>query len=372
MNSHQDETPEVKSKNKIIKVLTGKKYAWVFVGILFILAAAFLLIYISHNLKVADTEEEPLDFSLGEPAELMPADMRPRLLDGVFVDKNIQETPIYAVMIDNHRDAWPPAGLSQARLVIEAEAEGGMTRYLAFYNTEQAIDKIGPVRSARPYFIDWAAEWSALYVHVGGSPAALAKMVKEDTLHINEFYNEFYFWRDRVNGRFAPHNVFTSSELMRAYLQKREVNDSPAFSWLYKNAADYDQRPATHTIAVDYELIGYDVAWEYNRDDNEYVRYLGGDIHQDEDGEWIKAANVVLMRVSARTIDQLLRLEMDNIGSGEAMVCQEGACQEAIWKKPSKTAKLRFYDEEGSEEIELIRGTTWVEAVRPEISVNIQ
>jgi hypothetical protein len=154
-------------------------------------------------------------------------------------------------------------------------------------------------------------------------------------------------------------------------MEEREINQSLAFPWLYRNASTYENRTGTNTIAIDFELIGYDVKWEYKIDDNEYQRSIGGELHRDEDGKQISTKNLILMTVSAQTLDDELRLAMNHIGTSTAIICNEGVCNDVIWKKPSETAKLRFYDMD-DKEVELIRGTTWIEVVRPEIEVIIE
>ncbi|MDO9510072.1 MAG: DUF3048 domain-containing protein, partial [Candidatus Magasanikbacteria bacterium] len=155
-----------------------------------------------------------------------------------FIDKmtglpsdNVADTDpkAIAVMIDNHPDAFPLNGVNEAKIVYEAPVEGGMTRFMAIYSSVQKIDKVGPVRSARPDYFDWAKEYGIpLYLHCGGSSEAL-KILKTERgmVDVNEFYSSQYFWRD--NSRFAPHNLYVSSLLW----QKIFITKSPAdTSWL--------------------------------------------------------------------------------------------------------------------------------------------
>ena len=97
-----------------------------------------------------------------------------RILDGVYLSDGESEKYPVAVMIDNKYEARPWSGLSYAGLVFEAPVEGGITRFLAVYSSSREIKKIGPVRSIRPYYLDWASGYGALMAHIGGSPAALA------------------------------------------------------------------------------------------------------------------------------------------------------------------------------------------------------
>ena len=122
---------------------------------------------------------------------------------------NGKDRPI-AVMIDNHKSAMPQANLSEAELVYEIIVEYGETRLMAIYKGDN-LDKIGPIRSARDYFVDYALENDAIYVHFGESPQAeeaIDKYFVPDINGINE--SEKYF--RRTNSRYAPHNVVTDTK----------------------------------------------------------------------------------------------------------------------------------------------------------------
>lgn len=293
-------------------------------------------------------------------------DCKPRLIDGVLVKKGEENIFPLAVVIENHSDARPQAGLSQANLVIEAEVEGGITRFLAFFAENNKPERIGPIRSARPYFVDWSRGLSSLYVHVGGSPEALAKIIKENVLDLNEFYNERYFWRDGSN--VAPHNVFTSGDNLDKYLDKKGLDKGDFIPWEFKDEAGFDARGEVSSISINFKRELYSVEWKYNKKENEYVRYMAGALHKDESGNLIKAKNIAIAYVDAKVLDAKLRLKMDDIGEGNSVVCMDGFCSEGKWKKLSSTSRIRFYDSNNNE-IEFDRGTTWMEVVRPEIEV---
>lgn len=293
-------------------------------------------------------------------------DCKPRLIDGVFVPEGQDNLPLLAIIIENHTDARPQAGLSEANLVVEAEAEGGITRLLAFYADDEIPERIGPIRSARPYFLDWSKEFSALFVHVGGSPEALAKIVKDNILNLNEFYNEKYFWRDRVN--VAPHNVFTSGENLNNYLSLKGLRSGDFIPWEFKDEAPFDERGDSQGIKINFQRDYYSVEWKHNKEENSYIRYLAGEAHLSENGDFIKAKNIAIAVMSQKVLDRELRLKIENIGEGRSVVCMDGKCNEGKWKKSSSSSRMRFYDNE-NKEIHFNRGTTWIEVVKPEIEL---
>ena len=174
-------------------------------------------------------------------------------LTGASIYAPLVELPqVFAVMIDNHEDAWPPSGIDQAFLVIEAPVEAAIPRLLAFFSSEEDVAEIGPVRSARPYYLDWANELDALYVHVGGSNAALDLIASGGTFDFNQYWWGEYFWR--AGNRFAPHNVFTSTTLMNEFVTRRTeagvVPERLYDVWLFK---DPEPSKSESSLHVDFD-----------------------------------------------------------------------------------------------------------------------
>jgi len=291
-----------------------------------------------------------------------------RKIDGVLVPANQAEIYPVAVIIENHPEARPSVALAEANLVYEAEVEGGITRYMAIYADGRDIEAIGPIRSVRPYFIDWARELSAMTIHCGGSPEALAILARGEVLDLNEFYNGDFFWRDeRI---LAPHNIFTSSKNLYQYLENKGITRSVLLSWQYKDDLVLEERPRSGEINIGYKKPDYVVKWLYNPEDNKYSRYLANEQHRDLSGKPITAKNIIIEYVEAEVIDDELRLKMNHIGSGEAIICLDGNCNKGKWKKLTSAARTRFYNEQ-SEEIKFNTGTTWIEVVRPERDISI-
>ncbi len=285
-----------------------------------------------------------------------------RAIDGVYVEADQSNNYPVAVMIENLVTSRPPSGLSQANIVYEALAEGGITRFMALYAGQFiTLPEIGPVRSARPYYLDWALEYNALYAHVGGSPQALADIRTYDVFDLNQFYNSQYFWRDQE--RFAPHNLYTSGEKLAFALRDNEADEEGDFSsWQYKDEAPLSGRPADEkNITIDFSSFNYKVEYKYDRDENDYLRYQAGEVHEDKDGTPIRVKNIVVQKLKTYLVDEN-RLGMDTVGDGEAIIFQDGTAIEGRWVKSAKTERTMFYDTMG-DEIEFNAGTTWVEAV---------
>lgn len=280
-----------------------------------------------------------------------------RLFDGVMDAPQSEKSRPYAVMIDNYPAARPQFGLSSASLVYEIPVEGSVTRYLAFFLPETAPAKIGPVRSARDYFLDFAKEFEATYVHCGGSPEALALVKNLGNSDLNEFYKGPYFWREQ--SRPAPHNVLTSGEKLNRYRLDYPEKSDYFEAWKYKTT-ETNQITKIPRIDIKYKNE-YAVYWQYDNTTNKYLRFLDQKIHQDESGAEIKADNLIVHLSSFQVIDEKLRLKMTNTSSGQALLCQNGDCLVGQYKKDGSD-RTKYYLKDGTEFV-FNAGVTWVEVI---------
>lgn len=292
-------------------------------------------------------------------------------LTGASLSEPGELPQVFSVMIDNHEEAWPPAGIEDAFLVIEAPVEAGISRMLAFYSEEQDVEKIGPVRSARPYYLDWAAELDALYTHVGGSNAALDQIASGGTFDINQYWWGDFFWRENGN-RYAPHNVFTSTALLRDFYEMREeAGFAPTRLydvWTFKDPEPTREESRLH---IDFWAPVYVVDWMYDKQVGRYVREQFGEPHVSESGVQITADNVAVVITDVEIIDNVGRREIRTSGEGEGYVLQDGRVIEATWKKPSTSERLKFYDRATGVEIIMNAGVTWIEVVGSEEDIII-
>lgn len=284
-----------------------------------------------------------------------------RKLDGLAVNEKPELTIPYAIMIENKDDSRPPAGVSRASIIYEAPAEAGITRFLAIYDPNQDIEKIGPVRSARDYYLDWASPYYPLYAHVGGSPQSLAKIPQTNVYDLNEFYNWKYFWR--AGDRYAPHNVYTSTDRLAEAIQDKEIAENHNFeTWRFKDDRIIED-PGAQKIVVDFSIPTYEVTWQWTSNTNEYIRLHNvSQPHLDEDGTEIITKNIAVIATEAYVIDNEGRLKLRTTGKGKAWIFRDGEVTEGIWSKPDTESPLKFYDVTGRD-IELNRGPTWVEVI---------
>ena len=254
-------------------------------------------------------------------------------------------------------------------MVYEAPAEGNITRFLAIFPKNSEVKKVGPVRSARPYYLDWISEYDgAMYMHVGGSPEALEKISAYKISDVNEFYRGSYFWRD--SARSAPHNVYTSSDLWKEVAQQYfpEILKNEFESWSFANATSSCAQNCAMQIEIPFLLPSYDVIWKYNADIGKYDRFHGRVAHIDSEGNPVRANTVVVQHVSDKILDDVGRRALGTIGSGKAEVYVLGNKIEGTWVKDSRTARTKFLDASG-QKIAFAPGKIWIEVVPENIFV---
>ena len=309
-------------------------------------------------------------------------------------EKDLWETrrPL-VVMIENHQDARPQSGLSLSDVVYEAVAEGGITRFAAvYYCTAAAFDvQIGPVRSARTYFLDFASEYGdkPLYAHIGGAntdgPAdALSQIEDYGWAGINDL-NQFsigypVFWRDyerlgrEVN---TEHTMYsTTNKLWQYAADKRLLTnvdkkgkewDTAFVSWKFKDETAKEKRPETQTIGLNFwsGYNDYAVRWIYDKNTNVYMRENGGQPHIDLDtDEQLYSKTVIIQFMTEKNADDGYENNAHMLygtkGSGRTLIFQDGTVTEGKWQKTKRTDRTIFVDSKGKE-VSFNRGRLWVE-----------
>lgn len=294
-----------------------------------------------------------------------------RYYDGVCMEDDDYDRRLVAVMIENHTASRPQSGLADAAIVYEAPVEANFTRFLALYPFKDYVHKIGPVRSARPYYLDWVEEYGApMYMHVGGSPEALEQIVQRDMFDVNEFSYGWYFWRSK--DRYAPHNTYTSSKLYDAAWEKYgdKYDDYYVTStWEYSDELDCvngdENDPLSacvEEVKITFALPSYITRWKYNTSTAQFDRYQTEGQHIDADGTPIVADTVIVQEVSSKVIDAIGRKKIGTLGLGAATIFANGTVTEGRWEKTSKTGKTMWYDD-NNQPIPLKPGKIWIEVV---------
>jgi hypothetical protein len=273
-----------------------------------------------------------------------------------------QKRPI-SIMIENSTNARPQSGIANAEMVFEAVAEGGITRFLAVYQCQEAIKEIGPVRSARIYYVDWAKGLDALYSHIGGSPDGLEEIESLNVADLNQFALGNYYWRS--TDRLAPHNVYTTLEkLYEAAKSKKLDTNGKIDSLKYKKEAKSAELTITSaTLKVNFSSVNYNIIWTYNKTKNNWLRSQGGANHTDAlNQKQVSAKNIAIAYTTITTRSDG-RKDVITTGTGDGVVYVDGKEIKATWKKKTASDMLRFYNATTKKEIEFNPGNLWIEFV---------
>jgi hypothetical protein len=282
-------------------------------------------------------------------------------------------------MVDDLRPARPQAGFADASVVWQAPAEGGIPRYMMLFQ-EGDPPSVGPVRSARDYFVAWAAEWKAIYVHAGGSPGALGLLRAEGRGQLVWNADEFrwggrYLWR--VKTRSSPHNVYTDGKHLRSLQKALKAPDPegpPAAAWRFAAARPLQRRPVGGRLQVVYPANT--ITYAYDRPTNTYLRSVTGEKAQVDAGTKVRVAptNVVIMLMSfapLRDGTTKKRLEAGYIGSGTAWIATNGRTIKGTWRKRAIDEPTQFLDAAGRP-VTLTIGQTFVQVMAKGSKVSIK
>ena len=308
------------------------------------------------------------------PVNEKPSRIR-RFSDGVMVDSGKENLRPRSVMVENLVTIRPQRGLSRANIVYETLAEGGIARFLAIYSSEDLPKEIGPVRSARPYFVELANEYRSVYFHAGGSPQAVSLLKEIETVeNVDSILGGSPDFQRQKIERATEHNLFINPLLIALLFRDRDLKDEGIFEpWKFKSDPALDKRPTIEQkVTIDFSSFSYEVEYRYDRATNLYVRWNGGEPQKDElNGDPLSAKNVIVQYAKTKSIaDGKGRLEITLVGEGRAQVFQDGRVIEGMWRKEDADARTRFYDG-NDEEVQLNAGSTWVEIIPTDRTVTI-
>lgn len=340
-------------------------------------AASLLIVALSlsacQNKELAQPTPEPVPAPVQEEQvpEEEPAAKFKAPLTGLPSDEAITRRPL-AVMINNAPAARPQSGLSSADIIMEVLAEGGITRYIAIFQSEGADETVGPVRSIRPYLIELGESYDGVLIHAGGSPEAYSILQKQQKQHMDEISNGGpYFWRS--SDRKAPHNLYTSSDKLREGLQKKGYDhDSLSPVYLYNEEGSTAAGEEAAAFDVKYLLDSYRVTYEYDEVSGRYMRLVNGKADVDQDnGDQLGAANIIVAGADHKVLDSVGRLSVDVDQGGEAMLFQKGKMIQGQWVRKSGDIIRFIYN---GKEANLIPGKTFISIVpnSPDFAGHVQ
>lgn len=289
-----------------------------------------------------------------------------------IVDENSKTRPI-AVMINNNHAAWPHAGLSDAYITYEIIAEGGITRLMAIFKDKDTT-KIGSVRSARPYYLDYALENDAIYVHYGWSEDAKRDIEELNVDNINGLTDNV-FWRDKTLNRAYEHTAFTSMEKIKDFSSNKGYNRNTNKKLLLKYSADEidlgEDAQIANNIYINYSNY-HNVSYEYDSINKVYKRSMSNTPHVDmESGQQYTYKNIIIAIIKNESYDSYGRQKLYNIGFGDGYYITNGRSIPITWSKSSRNSQT-IYKNLDDEEIKVNDGNTFIQIVPLGEKINIE
>lgn len=280
-----------------------------------------------------------------------------------IIDEDSNTRPI-AVSINNNHDAYPHAGLQDAYLAYELIAEGGITRIIALFK-DQTTEKIGSVRSARHYFLDYVMENDAIFVHYGHSPQALSDIKSLKINNINGMYDAKGFFRDTSLHRAYEHTAFTSMKRINKVIKSKGYRNTSEEQLLKYSPikVEYNTENKKEANKVEIVYSSYQTTkYVYDKDNMNYKMYMGGKEHTDLiTKKQYTVKNIITYQVENTSIssDRKGRQELKNIGSGEGYYISNGEAIKIKWSKKDRASKTIYTLEDGSE-LKVNDGNTWI------------
>ena len=271
------------------------------------------------------------------------------------------ERPI-AVMIDNHKGAWPQAGLNKAYSVYEIIVEGGETRLMALFKGVD-LDEIGPVRSSRHYFLDYALENDAIYAHYGWSPKARTDISSLDVDNINGITeSSSSFWRTKAKA--APHNVFTSTEDIKKIAKNKGyslTSDEDSVLNYTFDEVNLEDGIDANTVTIPYSEL-HTTSYKYDEETKRYTRYARGKKQTDyETKEPITTKNIIITFVRNSKLNDGTKKDrqtLNNVKTCDGYYITNGKAIKIKCIKKSRKGQTVYQDLDGNE-IEVNDGNTF-------------
>ncbi len=357
----EDETEEKKKESN------GPQTIYLILAGVFIFAAIlFIIVYMDiKSIIPQPTPQVPITTPTPSPTEIKKLH--------VF-DEESNERPV-AVMIDNAIGDAKHAGLLDSYLNYEIIVEGGITRIMAIYKDKEP-NLIGPIRSSRHYFLDYALESDAIYVHYGWSPYAEDDTSKLNVDNINGLTDPTPFRRD--TNSIAPHNVFTRMSYIRSFLETSSYNlESTDWQLFTYSTDEVDLSETNYTPNIATKInIPYSReevrTYNYNEANGYYLRSSNGKAQYDrKSGEQLHYKNIIIEKVENKTIDEEGRQELQTTGKGTGYFITDGYVLPITWSKSARNAKTVYAYEDGTE-ITLNDGNTFIQIVPTDCEVTIE
>ncbi len=335
--------------------LTKKKKIMTVIGVLLLITLLTVgyLIFFTDNETLKEVKEKVEQVITQEPEKKL-----------TIIDEDSNERTI-AVMIDTNSSAIPNhTGLNDAYITYEILAEGGIVRMMALYKDVDTAE-IGPVRSSRHYYLDYALENDAIYAHFGWSTKASNDINSLGVDYLNGITNASNAY-ERNAYMYAPHNVFTSVSALQAEAAKKGYSTTSDNEVLLNYTTDVvdlskkEDAVVANNVSVKFSNY-HTTTFTYDASNQRYYRNLNGKPHTDNiTDEHYSVKNIIVTNIENYTMDSEGRQDLKNIGSGTGYYITNGYAIPITWEKSSRSSQTVYKDMNGNE-IEVSDGNTAIE-----------
>lgn len=302
---------------------------------------------------IVETESETESETEAETEEVLPEGKMRSFITGEIVDEAEGMHRPLAVMISNVTDALPQSGIGNAGILYEVVVESEITRLMAVFESPEAVgDSLGSVRSSRHYYLDYAYDESAIYTHYGWSFVAQDRITNEGIKTINMMYANPGTCYIRTTDRYAPHNVFTSTELLEKGIEMFDIET--------QLPDDYEGRLNFYTedtVAEDgQDAYKVDIPFSskcqlvYDEESKEYLKYQYGGEHKDAaSNEQLTFKNIIIQQAqySGYLNDPILK-EIQLTGTGTGYYVSDGKAVKITWEKADRNDRTEYFLEDGT------------------------
>ena len=357
-----------------MKKINGKKSnkkRKIFLGTLIILIITIIVAVIGLNLNLKKE-------SLNDKKEKPHKKEEPKIEEKLKILDLESNTRPYAVMINNIKNVWGyQSGLQDAYMVYEIIVEGGYTRLMAIYK-DKDLNRIGSVRSSRHYFLDYALENDAIYVHFGWSPQAQSDMKKLGVNNIN-FMSYDGYTRDRSLGLASEHTAFTTTTDIISgtdyYKYRKTTEEKPLLNYSVKpiEISNKEGVVSANKIYIEYSN-SRSTSFEYDSINKVYNRYQNNIEHKDYiTGLQYTTKNIITYQIDNYTIrgDEKGRQDINNIGNGTGWYITEGYAIPITWEKTSRNSKTTYKYNDGTP-LTVNDGNTYIQIQPTEKNITIE
>ena len=272
-----------------------------------------------------------------------------------------------AVMVNNHPDARPQSGLDKADIIYEILAEGDITRLLAIFESEKP-ETVGPVRSARDYYIELAKGYDSLFVAHGYSPEAKKMLTSGYIDELNGMqYDGSLF--ERASFRKAPHNSYIDFDNIERGAEEKGYDMDTAPAPLKFNEAGQAGGDTAQAALISYGNPSYNSKFVYDSEEAKYHRYSAGVETGDyETNHPVKLDNVLIVEMKHSVVDNEGRRDIDLSSGGNGYLLQNGKSMEIEWRNSGG----RILPYIGGKQASLVPGKTWISIVPQLEQVSIE